>query len=121
MILRFSKEMYPKIALIKAAYNFTDRAYLHLDTDDCYYIVEYTDKTPDNPISKDDFTNEMLVQCVRYEVLRRTHSIRELLVARAMASTMIENQDCNAEFIDYDFDVSKILSDWFEKNHAATI
>lgn len=121
MTIRFSKEMYPKVALIKAAYNFTDRAYFHLDADDYYYIVDYVDKNPDKPVSKDEFTNEMLVQCTRYEVLRRTHNIRELLVARAMASTMIENHDSTAEYDDYEFDASEILTDWFENNHAKTV
>lgn len=31
--LKYNKELYSKIALIKAAYNFTDRAYVHLDAD----------------------------------------------------------------------------------------
>ena len=30
--LRYNRELYSKEALIKAAYNFTDRAYVHLDT-----------------------------------------------------------------------------------------
>lgn len=29
--LKYSKELYSKTALIKAAYNFTDKAYLHLE------------------------------------------------------------------------------------------
>ena len=37
--MRFSKELYSKVALIKAAYNFTDRAYVHLDADQHYYYV----------------------------------------------------------------------------------
>ena len=32
--LKFNKELYSKTALIKAAYNFTDKAYVHLDSDD---------------------------------------------------------------------------------------
>ena len=35
--LKYNKELYSKIALIKAAYNFTDRAYVHLDADKKYY------------------------------------------------------------------------------------
>ena len=32
--LKYNRELYSKTALIKAAYNFTDRAYLHLDADE---------------------------------------------------------------------------------------
>jgi hypothetical protein len=35
--MQFNKELYSRVALIKAAYNFTDVAYLHLDADDKYY------------------------------------------------------------------------------------
>ena len=35
-MLKFSKELYSRTALIKAAYNFTDMAYIHLDADDHY-------------------------------------------------------------------------------------
>ncbi len=31
MIFHFLKELYPKTALLKAAYSFTDRAYIHLE------------------------------------------------------------------------------------------
>ena len=37
--LKFNKELYSKTALIKAAYNFTDKAYVHLDSDDKYYLL----------------------------------------------------------------------------------
>ena len=37
--LKYNRELYSKIALIKAAYNFTDRAYVHLDADEKYYYV----------------------------------------------------------------------------------
>ena len=37
--LKFDKSLYSRISLIKAAYNFTDIAYLHLDSDNKYYYV----------------------------------------------------------------------------------
>lgn len=42
--LKYSKELYSKTALIKAAYNFTDKAYLHLDDDKDYYYVSIVSK-----------------------------------------------------------------------------
>ena len=32
-LMKFRKELYSKVALIKAAYNYTDQAYVHLDAD----------------------------------------------------------------------------------------
>ena len=106
--------MYPKTALIKAAYNFTDKAYIHLYADEKNYNVNLTSK--DNEVvSEDEFVNEMMCQTARYEIYLRTKNIRELLTARAMASTLIENPSSNANAIcdlaDYEKD---ILSDWFD-------
>lgn len=42
--LKYNRELYSKIALIKAAYNFTDRAYVHLDADEQYYYVSLNAK-----------------------------------------------------------------------------
>ena len=42
--LKYNRELYSKIALIKAAYNFTDRAYVHLDADEKYYYVSLNAK-----------------------------------------------------------------------------
>ena len=40
MHISFSKELYPKSALLKAAYAFTDRAYVYLDADHDRYKVD---------------------------------------------------------------------------------
>lgn len=80
--MKFNREMYSKIALIKAAYNFTDKAYIHLDADDNYYYVTIEPKE-DEEVSEKDFINEMLTQSVRHEVYQQTKNIRELLLARA--------------------------------------
>lgn len=37
--MRFNKELYSKTALIKAAYNYLENAYIHLDMDEKYYYV----------------------------------------------------------------------------------
>ena len=54
--MKFRKELYPKIALIKAAYNFTDEAYVHLDADDEYYYVSLAPKRSDCKVSEQRFT-----------------------------------------------------------------
>lgn len=46
---RFRKELYSKVALIKAAYNFTDDAYIHLDADDNYFMLQLSRNSPVAP------------------------------------------------------------------------
>ena len=117
-MITYSKEIYPKVALMKAAYSFTDRAYIHLDADESHYKVEIKPKEGCEMIAEDEFTNEMLTQCVRHEIYMQTKDIRELLTARAMASTLIQDPGEAAEYSDQGLDDSEedILKDWFEAN-----
>lgn len=87
-LMKFRKELYSKVSLIKAAYNFTDQAYVHLDADTEYFYVSIEPKHAGYEISKPDFINEKLTQSVRHEVYQQTKNIRELLLARAMASSV---------------------------------
>lgn len=109
--------MYPQISLIKSAYAFTDRAYIHLDADDRYYIVKIYPKEGYDPITEKEFMNEMLCQCVRHEVYQQTKTVRELLIARSMASTVIEQSSVTSEDAiqpEQVWDEKQILTDWFE-------
>lgn len=116
-MLKFNKELYSKTALIKAAYNFTDKAYVHLDADDQNYYVSLSAKEESTLISEEEFLNEILTQSVRHEVYRQTKNIRELMLARAMASSVMFEE----EFDDYEDEESEkyaedeILKDWFKE------
>lgn len=115
--MKFRKELYPKVALIKAAYNFTDEAYVHLDVDDKYYYVSLTPKRSDCEVSEQRFTNEMLAQSVRHEVYQQTKNIRELLLARAMAtSVIVDENSIDADDEGEAFLEEEILKDWFSEN-----
>lgn len=118
--MRFRKELYSKVALIKAAYNFTDSAYIHLDADDNYYYVEITPKQKMNEVREQDFVNEMLTQCVRHEVYQQTKNIRELMLARAMATSVIVDEDIIDDIeTDDTFSENEILKDWFVSNEES--
>lgn len=116
--LKFNKELYSKTALIKAAYNFTDKAYVHLDSDDKYYYVTLDMKeSGKEEISEHEFENEMLAQSVRHEIYNQTKNIRELLLARAMATSVVMDQDALEEIPENDtFCEDEILKDWFADN-----
>lgn len=118
--MKFSKELYSKIALIKAAYNYTDIAYVHLDADDVYYYVSIENKKPGQEINEQDFINEMLAQSVRHEIYQQTKNIRELLLARAMAtSVIVENGIEENEEVNGLFNENEILKDWFVANEES--
>ena len=117
--LKYNKELYSKIALIKAAYNFTDRAYVHLDADKKYYYVSISAKDEKEEISDDEFENEILAQSAGHEIYLQTKSIRELMHARAVATSVVAPQDedesSNSE-IEQEFSEDEILKDWFDTN-----
>lgn len=116
-VLKFNRELYSKTALIKAAYSFTDRAYIHLDADERYYYVQIESKSSDNCISEAEFENEILAQSVRHEIYRQTKNIRELLLARAMATSVImEDETLLEDLPEESFSEDEILKDWFAEN-----
>lgn len=120
--MRFCKELYSKVALIKAAYNFTDCAYIHLDADENYYYVEVEPKQKEQEVSEQDFMNEMLTQSVRHEVYQQTKNIRELLLARAMATSVIVDEELVDDMETEDtFLENEILKDWFKSNEESEI
>lgn len=118
--MKFNKELYHKIALIKAAYNFTDKAYIHLDADENYYYVNIEPKNGQSNITEQEFINEILTQSVRHEVYQQTKNIRELLLARAMATSVIVDEDMvDDSECDDTFTESEILKDWFIANEES--
>ena len=114
----FKKELYPKIALMKAAYSFTDRAYIHLDADDEYYCVTIETKPGATEIDQKQFLNEMLTQSVRHMIYKQTRNIRELMLARAMATTVVAETEFGEEPNGSETSVAEesLLRDWFEEN-----
>ena len=115
--LKYNRELYSKIALIKAAYNFTDRAYVHLDADENYYYVSISGKNGKEEISDNEFENVILAQCARHEIYLQTKNIRELMLARAVATSVIVSKDDELDGgIEQDFSEEDILKDWFDTN-----
>lgn len=113
--MKFRKELYSKVALLKAAYNYTDQAYLHLDSDDDYYYVSFDPKSDSAGVTVADFENEILAQSLRHEVYLETKNIRELMLARALATSVIAPQEIvgtDADEDDGTYSADEILKDW---------
>lgn len=117
--LKYNRELYSKTALIKTAYNFTDRAYLHLDADKNYYYVSISTKDGQPEVTDQEFENEILAQSARHEIYLQTKNIRELMLARAVATSVVAPRE---EAVETDsenthtFSEDEILKDWFEAN-----
>lgn len=117
--LKYNRELYSKTALIKAAYNFTDRAYLHLDADKNYYYVSISTKDSQPEVTDQEFENEILAQSARHEIYLQTKNIRELMLARAVATSVVAPREETAETDSentHTFSEDEILKDWFEAN-----
>lgn len=121
--MKFRRELYSKVALLKAAYNYTNTAYIHLDSDSEYYYVTLSPKRSNQSeinwdITEDEFANEMLAQSVRHEIYLETKNIRELLLARAMATSVIDEGIGEPELPEgrEEFQENEILKDWFAQD-----
>ncbi len=123
MELRVDKSIYSKQVLLKTAYSFSDRAYLHLSQDDHSWIIQWTDM-PDQEVKPEMFENEMLSQQLREELVEKTKDIRTLLLSRAFASSALEIEedagaadDAAVELPDSDVEenATDILKGWFDK------
>lgn len=113
MVLKFLDELYSKNVVFKSAYKFIDDFYIHIDKMDHYYIISITAKNKNKELSESEFMNEMLIQQTRELVADKTKKIRELMYARALASTVIEDE--YDEKIEDNDSADDILMDWFEK------
>lgn len=119
MRLTINKNLYSRCSLLKAAYHFTDEYYVLLDQDDFNYYVDIIHKDgseQDNIYGM--FSNELVAQSTREAILEKTSSIRELILARAFASTIIDEKSetnilCSN---DEESETDKgLFKDWYEE------
>lgn len=122
MEIRVDKSIYSKQVLLKTAYSFSDRVYLHLSQDDQSWIIQWTNM-PDEIIKPEMFENEMISQQLREELVENTKSVRTLLLSRAFASSVLEIESTDTgESINVDDSMlntddvvaEDILKGWFD-------
>ena len=112
------KAMYQPEVVLKAAYQFLDRCYIHIGEDENNWLVYLRCKEKEsNEKLGESFENELLLQAVRYVTYQQTKSLREILLARAMATSMID-QKTPLERIEQEENSGKdslqeILQDWY--------
>ena len=79
MRIQYDKEFYSKEALLKAAYHFTDRAYVYLGVEDGSFFVDFTAKGEiqfDKEKLENEFKNELLAQVIHQTVSKETTVLR---------------------------------------------
>ena len=123
MRIQYDKEFYSKEALLKAAYHFTDRAYVYLGVEDGSFFVDFTAKDGaqfDKEKLENEFKNELLAQVIHQTVSKETAVLRELLVARALSSTMVD-EGISSDAVespmteDAQDALDAIAKDWFDE------
>jgi len=116
MKISISKELYSRNTLLKTCYKFTDDYYIHLSSNRDRYEIDIKLKDGDeDPELSDRFENELIEQVNREIVINETRNIREILFARAMASSVIYKEDGEGE-INTDVNDYTAMKDWFDEN-----
>lgn len=122
MRILYSKELYSKEALLKAAYHFTDNYYIYLGVEGDSFFVDFSSKEGapiDSGALQNQFKNEILAQVIHQSISNETSDLRKLLVARALSSTMVDEEDpvdnepetMNEESLN---ELSAIAKDWYD-------
>ena len=114
MTIKFSRDIYSKEALFKAAYYYCDRAYFHIDADKTYFYVCITPKDGETFIPyEQEFQNKAVEYMNRQIINQKTGHIREIIMARAFASTVIldDNEDSASS---PETDEESAMKDWFD-------
>lgn len=124
MRIYYHKDLYSKEALLKAAYHFTDNYYIYLGVENGCYFVDFSSKS-EEVIDKDElqnlFKNEILAQMIHQTVSRETADLRKILIARALSSTMIDEEEPEDEISSSEAhdeasmqELASIARDWFD-------
>ena len=120
MIIHAEKKIYSKEVLLKTAYGFTEKAYIHLAQDASDWIIQWESKDGQE-IHPGEFENALIEQELREEITRKTADIRKLVLGRAFASTVIEEISGETEEnpeteTEETLNDEKILKGWFKQD-----
>ena len=115
-----SRELYDREVVLKTAYIFTEKAYLHIESNEENWIIHMKMKPGMEAVSPAEFENALISEMVRLSVYRRTHTLRELLMGKALSTSVIEHdnpiREIASEQETSQEELQDILQDWFEKN-----
>jgi His-Xaa-Ser system protein HxsD len=90
-----STALYPREALMRACYVFTDRCYLFLQPEGSNCVrVRFRKRRQSTDLVRivGEFSNELLNQALRHSIAAETRTIRELIVTQAFAEANFDDR-----------------------------
>lgn len=118
--INLEKDLYSNDTIMRTAYHFIDDYYVFLELDGEYIVVRIIPKIEKEITDgiyvqiEGEFRNELLNQEIRKLIRKDTKNVRELILARAMYSTYIEEPE-DIEESESEYHVDDIAKDWFEE------
>lgn len=109
--------IYNRDTIMKVAYLFIDRYYVYLDfirEQPGYMQIELSPKKGVHSKTKEaagEFMNELLNQKLRDEIEKKTESVRELVLARALYTSYLDESEDEEET---NYNINSIAKDWFD-------
>lgn len=115
------KALYPSAVLMRSAYSFIDRVYIHFSATDDSWVVTFSKKDSDCCIEvlAKEFENTLISHTLREIISEKTKTLREIILARSLTSTYVDEEDPVLKIRAEQEDVSaeellQILKNWFE-------
>lgn len=114
--------IYSKISVMRVAYQFIDEYYIYFDyiSEKPHYLKIVLE--PKQDLNKDlkktagEFHNELLNQNLRNAIELKTKSVRELVLARALYSSYIDDSEAVSEMDSNEvYSINSIAKDWFDE------
>lgn len=116
--IKYNKELYCKESIFKTMFHFSEEIYFHIDLIDNYFCIEYEEKGTNIDFNKQVFETELIQQETRLLIRSKTKETRQLLLAQAFSSTILNNS--NESMFSNKADIgeeSTIIKNWFEDNN----
>lgn len=124
--LYLNEKIYNLSIIKKALYNFIDDGYFILNYADADTIIAkilLKGHTTNKELFVKELYNELFNESIRFDVMKQTKNIRELILGRALYSTCIdteknENEEKNEmQTDDNNYNINNIAVNWFEENN----
>lgn len=124
--LYLNEKIYNLSIIKKALYNFIDDGYFILNYADADTIIAkilLKEHTTNKELFVKELYNELFNESIRFDVMKQTKNIRELILGRALYSTCIdteknENEEKNEmQTDDNNYNINNIAVNWFEENN----
>lgn len=124
--LYLNEKIYNLSIIKKALHNFIDDGYFILNYADADTIIAkilLKEHTTNKELFVKELYNELFNESIRFDVMKQTKNIRELILGRALYSTCIdteknENEEKNEmQTDDNNYNINNIAVNWFEENN----